>query len=258
MAMHTETLSSAWYEFTDLDDDTYVMAVLAGDDCDVIAASEEPDTNATAFTIYAGINRLDVTQGKTLWIRCPTGTCDLTYSKFGGIVFDVTKCKTVASDGTDSQVTTGEFVVSGYPAETGTYPPTLAFLESQSAGLISSATVNSAVLNLSFMRAYTSGTFRVFGIESGTSQSAAIVDYADLNTDLPRTSAYAEFEVGHSGKVSVDVAAIVQELLGASGWDTASPIQFVILPYLMTPDGTDQQIAIIASVRQTAVFVNAS
>ena len=252
--------TDVWHEITDLDNPEFCFLQLDASDTVICAfdENEPPELADVAEILQNGANAIQIPSGRSAWLKLISGTASIVYSQFGGVLFDPAKCKTVASDGTTSEVTDGGSVVVGYPAETGTYPPTLAFLETEAAGLNSSDTVNSAILNLSLSKTYPGGTFRIHGIESATSQSAAIVDYADLNTDLPRTSAYADFTAAYKGPVIVDVAAIVQELLSASGWDTESPIQFVILPVMMTANGTDQQITINADVRESVIFITAS
>jgi len=258
MPMHTETLTTAWYEFTDLDDDTFVMAVLAGDDCEVITAAEEPDANATAWTISAGINRLDISEGNSLWIRCPSGTCDLTYSQFGGIVFDTTKSKHAWSDGVSvSGAAPSALVVVGFDDTGAEEYKWLGFLETIAAGLASAATIDSARVLLKLELSSAGKVFRIYGITDPDSVSHMITDFATLESGFALSTEYAEFTIGQTGFASVDITDVVQELVNVAGWDTDSPIQLWIGPADTATADANTTISVIVS-SPSAVFVTAS
>jgi hypothetical protein len=256
MAMHTETLTSTWYQLADLDDESFVMAVTVGDDCDVVLDVATPDASATAFTISEGINRLDIPEGKSLYIRCPSGTCDLTYSKYSGIIMDRTKCAYAYSDAISVDVveagnTDIKMGVDDTPADALTY---VGFLQTVAAGIAGAATIDVATLRVQLFDFRPGQVLRIYGVAESTSQFATLTAYADLASGLTLTTEYVDITIGHSGTQSVDITDLLQELVNVSGWSGTSPIQFWVGETTGTVTGQDDTLSIYTGWKLTAVF----
>lgn len=256
MTMHTETLTTTWYEVTDLDDESFVMAVTVGDDCDVVLDVATPDAAATAFTISEGINRLDIPEGKSLWIRCPSGTCDLTYSKYSGIIMDRTKCAYAYTDGISVDVveagnTDIKMGVDDTPADALTY---VGFLQTVAAGIAGAATIDIATLRVQVFDFRPGQVLRIYGVAESTSQYSTLTDYADLASGLTLTTEFVDITIGNSGTQAVDITDLLQELVNVSGWSGTSPIQFWVGETTGTVSGQDYTLWIYTGWKLTAVF----
>lgn len=260
MTMHTETLTTAWYELTDLDDQTFVMIQTVGDDIDVVLDVAEPDAAATSFVFAEGFWRVDIPEGKSVWVRCPTGTCDLTYSKFSGIIMDRTKCAYAYSDGVsvDVVVAGNTDLIAGNddtPTDTLSY---VGFLQTVAASISGAATVDSAVLQLQLSRFIPGQVIRVYGVAEATSQFASLADYADLASGLTLTTEFVDITVGYTGDEAVDVTDLLQELVNVSGWDATSPIQLWVGETTSVVTGQDYTLSIYTGWKMTAVFAKVS
>lgn len=260
MTMHTETLTSAWYEVTDLDDESFVMAVTVGDDCDVVLDIAEPDVAATSFTISEGINRLDIPEGKSLWIRCPSGTCDLTYSKYSGIIFDRAKCAYAYADFVSVDVVEAgntDVKVGNDDSVTETLSH-VGFLQTVAAEIAGASSVDVATLRLQLARFIPGQVIRIYGVAEATSQFAALSAYADLASGLALTAEFVDITIGHTGSESVDITDLLQELVNVSGWNEASPIQLWVGETTGVVSGKDFTLSIYTGWKLTAVFATVS
>ena len=260
MPMHTQTLTTTWYELTELDDQTFVMIQAAGDDIDVVLDVVEPDVVATSFVFAEGFWRIDIPDGKSVWVRCPSGTCDLTYSKFGGIIMDRTKCAYAYTDAisVDVVVAGNVDVIVGTDdsgAELLTY---VAFLQTVAAGIAGAATVDSAVLHLRLSKFTAGQVLRVYGVAESTSQFATLSAYADLASGLTLTTEFVDITIGYTGFESVDIKDLLQELANVSGWDATSPIQFWVGETAGPVTGEDYTLSIYTEWKLTAVFASVS
>jgi hypothetical protein len=256
MALHTETLTTAWYELTDLDDELFVMAITVGDNVDVAIDVAEPVSGATSFSIAEGITRLDIPQGKSLWMRCPSGTCDLTYSKYSGIIMDRTKCAYAYTDGISVDVveagnTDIKMGVDDTPADALTY---VGFLQTVAAGIAGGATIDVATLRVQLFNFRPGQVLRIYGVAESTSQFATLTDYADLASGLTLTTEFVDITIGHSGSQSVDITDLLQELVNVSGWSGTSPIQFWVGETTGAVTGQDYTLWIYTGWKLTAVF----
>jgi len=258
--MHTETLTTAWYELTDLDDQTFVMIQTVGDDIDVVLDVAEPDVAATSFVFAEGFWRIDIPEGKSVWVRCPSGTCDLTYSQFSGIIMDRTKCAYAYTD-----TVTVDVVVAGNTDVIAGNDDTLAdtlsyvgFLQTVAAGISGAATVDSAVLQLQLSRFIPGQVIRVYGVAEATSQFATLSAYADLASGLTLTTEFVDITVGYSGDESIDITDLLQELVNVSGWDATSPIQFWVGETSSVVTGQDHTVSMYTGWKMTAVFAAVS
>lgn len=260
MPMHTETLTSTWYEVTDLDNESFIMAVIVGDDCDVVLDVATPDVAATSFTISEGITRLDIPEGKSIWIRCPSGTADLTYSKFGGIIMDRTKCAYAYTDAISVDVVVaGNTDVKVGDDDTGAETLShVGFLHTVAANIAGSATVDAATLRLQLFDFVPGQVLRVYGVAEPTSQFGTLSDYADLASGLTLTTEFVDITVGHTGSEAVDLTDLLQELVNVSGWDATSPIQLWVGETTGTVAGEDYTASIYTGWKLTAVFATVS
>ena len=259
MTMHTETLTTTWYEVTDLDDESFVMAVTVGDDCDVVLDVATPDAAATSFTISEGINRLDIPEGKSLWIRCPSGTCDLTYSKYSGIIMDRTKCAYAWLNVT----TSAEAVIAGNTElivgddNSGDDPINhVGFLQTVASGIAEAATIASAVLQLRLFQFRPGQVLRIYGVAETTSQFLTLLTYADLQdpAEIALTTEFVDITIGYNGSEAVDITDLIQELVDLTGWTTTSPFQFQVTETTGFTAAEDYTVRIYTGFKLTAVF----
>jgi hypothetical protein len=259
MAMHTETLSTTWYELTDLDDTLFVMAIIEGDDVDVVIDVAEPASGATAFTISEGITRLDIPDGKSLWMRCPTGTADLTYSQYDGLIMDRTKCAYAWLNVT----TSAEAVIAGNTDlivgddNSGDDPINhVGFLQTVASGIAGAATIASAVLQLRLFQYRPGQVLRIYGVAETTSQFSTLVTYADLQdpAEIALTTEFVDITIGYNGFQAVDITDLIQELVDLSGWTTTSPIQFQVTETTGFTSAEDYTVRIYTGFKLTAVF----
>lgn len=256
MTMHTETLTTTWYELTDLDDQSFVMVVSVGDDCDVVLDVATPDAAATSFTVVEGIWRFDIPDGKSVWMRCPTGTADITYSKFSGIIMDRTKCAYAYTDAIsiDVVVAGNTDVIVGVD-DTGADPITnVGFLQTVAAGIAGAATVDSATVHLRFSKFTPGQVVRLYGVAENSSQFATLTAYADLASGLTLTTEFVDITLGYTGEESADLTDLLQELVNVSGWSGTSPIQFWVGETTGTVAGVDYTLAVFTGWKLTAVF----
>ena len=236
------------------------MAVTVGDDIEVVADVAEPVSGATAFTIAEGITRLDIPDGKSLWVRCPSGTCDLTYSKFGGIIMDRTKCAYAYLDGvsTTGVVAGNTDVIAGdNDALTDTLYH-IGFLQTAAAGIAGAATVDSAVLQLRLSKFIPGQVLRIYGVAEPTSQFTSLVDYTAFDSGLSLTGEYVDITVGYTGAEAVDITDLLQELVNVMDWDAGSPIQFKVTETTGTVPTVDNRVVIFTDWKLTAVFAAVS
>lgn len=258
MTMHTETLTSTWYELADLDDESFVMIVTTGDDCDVVFDVAEPDALATSFAVSAGINRLDIPDGKSVWMRCPTGTADVTYSQFSGIIMDRTKCAYAYTDTLSIDVVVaGNTDITAGDDDTGANTVSnVGFLHTVAAGITGAATVNTATVHLRLSKFIPGQVIRLYGVAENSSQFSTLTDYASLASGLTLTTEFVDITVGYTGNESADITDLLQELVNVSGWTTTSPIQFWVGETTGTVTGEDYTLTIFTGWKQTAVFAS--
>lgn len=256
--MHTETLTASWYELTDLDDQTFVMAQTVGDDIDVVLDVAEPASDATAFTVAEGFWRFDIPEGKSVWARCPSGTCDITYSKFSGIIMDRTKCAFAYTDviSVDVVVAGNTDVVAGNDDTGAETILNVGFLHTGAAGISGASTIDSAVLQLRFSKFRPGQVLRVYGVADDASQFSTLMNYADLASGLTLTTEFVDITVGYTGSESADITDLLQELVNVSGWSGSSPIQLWLGETTGTVTGEDNTISIYTGFKKTAVFAH--
>ena len=248
MAMHTETLTTSWYQLTDLDDPLFTMLVIEGDDAEVTIDAAEPVTGAATFTLPEGIWRIDIPQGKYLWAKS-AGTTDIVFSKFGGLLLNFTDCAyAFSSNGevetgfvgaTDVTVGSDDLTVRDETLPYGFY----GFLKTVVAGIANSETIASAILQLRFVNAVPGVEFRVRGAFGN------LTSYEDI-AGLTTTTASVVFDAPFESTINLDVTSILQELVDDSGWDDTFPIRFTILA-TTAADGTNE----LATISRTGTYV---
>lgn len=259
MPLHTETLTTAWYQVDDLDDDEFVMLIVEGDDIDVAIDVVEPPGGSVTFTLVEGLHRLDIPSGKFLWLKCPTGTADATYSQFGGILMDTSKAAYAFNDNVaDEGLITASEVILGFDdtgAETYEF---IGFLHTVAANIDGAATIDQATLSLEFFNIYPGSLVTLYGVAESTSQFGTLADWADLESGLDLTTEFVEFTVGYTGRELVDITDLLQELVDLGGWNTASPIQLWFRYGSTAVVTVDTRSTIRVGSRLTAIFANVS
>jgi hypothetical protein len=262
MAMHTETLTAGtWYELSDLDEENFVFLHVDSSDTVILAfdAISPSSSSDVGGILIAGWNSIPIPIGKYAWVKLLSGSADVTYSKFGGISIDVSKCAFVGTDTIDEIVSTGTPPICGFdstPVNDYTY---IGLLHTEASGLSAAATIDDAVLSLTFAKSLPGREFVIYGIAETASVTSGITDYASLASGQTLTTASVLFEVDYSGRVSVDIAAIVQELVDLAGWTTSSPIQLWVADNLGMPvSAIDATILPQPDNRRSAIFVTAT
>ncbi len=263
MSMITETLTvGTWHELTDLDDAGLAQFYLDSADL-VIAALEaaEPDSASVGYSCTEGINTFSIPLGKQCWLKLTTGACDVTYSQFDGVLVDLDNCAYAKSDGVSvDDLVTGEPPIVGYddsPADQLSY---VGLLHTEAVGVASAATIDSASMTLLFSRVKVGRVIRVYGVESATSVTSGLTDYASLASGLTLTTAFEDVTLDGNGVARFDLTAIMQELVDDVGaWTTASPLQLWIGDNGSAPtSGNDETATTFVSGKSSALFVRAS
>jgi hypothetical protein len=263
MAMHTETLTvGMWYQIEDLDDPSFVYLYVDSTDTVILAFdAASPSSSSTVGGILTeGWNGIPIPIGKSAWVKLLSGTADVVYSKYDGITIDITKCAYAVTDTVAvDEVQSNTVPVAGFdatPTDDLTY---VGLIHTVAAGIAAAATIDAASLILTFSRSLAGRQFVVHGIESATSVTAGLTDYASLASGLTLTTASETFTVDYTGRVVIDFAAILQELVGVSGWATTSPIQiWIAADDTMPGTAIDATIAIQPDSRNSAVFATVS
>lgn len=259
MTIHTETLTTSWYELTDLDDQTFVMIQTTGDDIDLVVDVAEPDVSATSFVFSAGLWRIDIPDGKSVWVRCPSGTADITFSQFSGVVMNTAVCAFAYTDAISvDELVTGQNIVVGDDDSVPDKVNYVAFVETEAAGIAGAATINSAVLSLRFSRRIPGQVIRIHGVAESTSQAASVTSWAAIVGSLTLTTEYVDVTVGYEEIVRTDITDLLQELVNVSGWDATSPVQFTLGPTSAVTTGEDTTVSVFIDAKQTAVFALAT
>ncbi len=263
MPMVTQSLTAGtWYEFVDLDDSSLIQFYLDSTDV-VIAAFESstPDASSPGFLCTTGMNSFQIPVGKSCWVKLDSGTADVTYSQFGGILIHLQKCALAKSDTvTIDEVVTNVYPQAGFDDTPANQINYVGLLHTVAAGIASTATIDAASMLLQFAQFKSGRTIRVYGIESSTSITSGLTDYDSLAVDPTLTTAYVDVTLDSSGEATVDVAAILQELLDdVAGWSTSSPVQFRISDIDSVPSsGLDESHIILAAGRAAALYVRTS
>lgn len=252
MPLHTETLTSSWYQLEDLDDETYVMVAISGDDCEVGIDAVEPLAGSSTITLAEGLQRLDIPTGKYLWFKT-SGTTDITYSQFGALVLNATDCayafesngavETGFADNVDVRAGSDDLTVQDETLPYQYY----GFLKTVAADLPNAGTIASAVIRLQLLRFRPGVTFRLRGCYTDLTSHA---DIAGLTT----TTANVTFTVGFSGVEQVDITAIIQEMVDDAAWDDTYPIRLTVLATAGATD-TDDTIVITRGPKETFIIV---
>lgn len=260
MGMHTETLTTSWYQVTNLDDDLFVTLQLVGDDVVMVFDVSTPDAAATGFTLVESIIGINIPDNKAMYLRCPSGTCDVTYSQFGGIAMDRTKCAHAYTDGVgiDVVVAGNTDVTAGDNDSGADLINNVGFLHTGAAGIAGAATVDSATIRLQLAQFVPGQTIRIYGVAASTSQFSTLVDYADLASGLTLTTEFVDIVVGYTGDESADMTDLLQELVNVGGWTTSSPIQLWVGEPTGTVTGVDYTFTIYTGWTQTAIFATVS
>jgi hypothetical protein len=261
--MITQSLTvGTWYEFVELDDPTQVFFWLDSSD-EVILAFEAgtPSSTSVGAICLPGINAYPVPLGKTAWVKLTSGSADVTYSQFGGILIDQQNCAYAVSDTvTVDEVATNVFPIVGFdvsPLNPLTY---VGLLHTNSAGLSSTATINAAAVTLQLSSFRVGRTLRIYGIEEAASVTSGLTDYLSLASGVPLTTAFEDVTIDSSGFALLDLASVLQEIIDDTpSWGTSSPIQLWIGDITGMPtSGLNETATIFTVGRSSALFVRAS
>lgn len=263
MAMKTQALSvGTWYQFVELDNPEFIQFYLDSSD-EVIAAIEaaEPTSSSPGYFCVQGMNTFTIPLGKSLWVKLTSGSADVIYSQFGGVLIDEEKCAWAKTDAIAvDEVETGIPSRAGFDdsaTDTLTY---VGLLHTAAAGLASAATIDSAVMTLVFSQFKNGRTIRLYGIEDDTSITSALTDYNSLAVDPPLTTAFVDVTLDNSGSATIDLTSVIQELVDdVTGWTTSSPVQLQIVDTGSTPtSGNDETAVLFIQGRASALYVRAS
>ena len=254
--------AGTWYEFADLDDAGFVQFYLDSSDV-VIAALESstPDSSSAGFVCTAGMNQFAIPLGKSCWVKLASGSADVTYSQFDGILIDIAKCAfartdTIAVD----DVVANTLPIVGFDDSVANQLTYIGLLHTEAAGIAGTATIDSASITLQFGKFRSGRTIRLFGIEEASSITSSLTDYSDLATGYTLTTAFAEITLDGSGAGFADLTTVIQELIDdTAAWTTGSPVQLWISDIGSVPtSGLDETVSIAVTGRASALFVRAS
>lgn len=262
MAMLEYALTvDVWYELEDLDDPLSVFLYLEGTDPVVCAfGAIEPDaTSETGILLSEGVNAIPIPVGKSAWLKLLSGTGTVTFSQYGGITSDQSKCAYAYSDAVSvDEVETAVDVVVGNDDSVTEQLTYVGFIETVAADIAGAATVDSAVLQLRFGRIVPGQVLRIKGVAESDSQFSTITDYASLASGLTLTTEFVDVTVDYTGVQTIDITDVLQELVNVSGWDATSPIQFWIACTSSVVTGQDATVSVFTGYRQCAVFAAVS
>lgn len=261
--MHTQTLTAgAWHEIEDLDDPTFVYLYVDSTDTVILAfdAASPSASSTVGGLLVEGWNGFPIPLGKSAWIKLLSGTGSVIYSKYDGIQLDVTNCAYAVTDTvTIDEVQANTTPVAGFDTTPTNQLTYVGLIHSVPAGIAGSATVSAASMVLTFSRSLVGREFVVHGIEAASSITAGLTDYASLAVDPTLTTASETFVVDYTGRVVIDLTAILQELVAVSGWTTSSPIQLRIAPSDSMPvTAVDATVILQPDSRNAAIFATAS
>ena len=258
MTMITYTLTSGvWYELEDLDDHLLAIFTIDGTGpCIGAVDVTTPGSSDPGYILFEGINQFVIPPGRQAYVKLLSGSADIIYSQFSGILMDPTKCAYARSDGvavddlfTDVDPQVGK---DDSPTDELDY---VGYLHTVAANIANAATITTAILTLALSAFRVGRTVRVYGVDSATSQFGTLTDYASLASGLSLTTAFTDVDIDGTGILNVDVDAILTELVALGGWGTSSPVQF----WLGDPDaataGVDATCVIDRNSRLTALLV---
>ena len=262
MAMLEYALTvDVWYQLEDLDDAESVFLYLEGTDPVVCAfGAMEPDaTSETGILLSAGVNAIPIPFGKSAWLKLLSGTGTITFSQYGGIASDQSKCAYAYGDGISvDEVETNVDIVVGNDDSVTDQLTYVAFVQTVAGGIAGAATVDSAVLQLRFGRIVPGQVLRIYGVAESSSQFATITDYASLASGLMLTTEFVNVTVNYTGVQTVDITDLLQELVNVSGWDATSPIQLWIGCTSSVVTGQNTTVRILTGNQQCSVFASVS
>jgi hypothetical protein len=258
--MFTVSLTvGTWYEFVSLDEPQYVVFQFDSPDPAIVAFEPStPDSASAGFSVGEGINTFAIPFGKKCWIKLISGAADITYSQFGGIEIDIEKCAYAVSDTiTVDEVVPNAFPVAGFDDSAANQLTYVGLLHTEAANLADTATIAAATITLQFASFRTGRTLRIYGIEEAASITVGLTDYLSLASGQTLTTAFEDVTLDGSGSSSVDLTAILQELIdNTPSWSTSSPVQLWIGDISSVPSsGLNETATIIISGRASALFV---
>ena len=260
MSMVTQSLTvGTWYQFTSLDDPSVVQFYLNSSDV-VIAALEAstPDSSSPGFLCVGGMNQFLIPLGKSCWVKLASGTADVIYSQFDGILIDAVKCAFARTDAISiDEVLSNVFPIAGYDDSATDTIEHVGLLHTEAANVASAATIAAATITLQFSSFRTGRMLRIYGIEEAASITLGLTDYASLASGQTLTTAFEDVTIDSSGFATVDLTAILQELVDDTpSWTTSSPVQLWIGDNGSSPSsGLNETATIITSGRGSALFI---
>lgn len=261
--MITESLTvGAWYEFVNLDNVEFVQFYLDSAD-EVLAAIEsaEPDSGSAGYFCTEGMNVFTIPQGKSLWVKLTSGTADVIYSQFDGVLVDISKCAFARTDtiGIDEAIA-NVFPIVGFDDSVTDQITYVGLLHTEAAGVAGAATIDSASMTLQFGQFKAGRDIRIYGIEEASSITSGLTDYASLASGQTLTTAFVDITLDGSGSAFVDLTSVLQELVDDTpSWGTSSPVQLWIGDESGSPtSGLDETASLTVTGRVSALFVRAS
>jgi hypothetical protein len=101
-------------------------------------------------------------------------------------------------------------------------------------------------------------TISIKGIEAASAVASSIADFSDLDTSLTLTTAQVVWTVGIENVQSIDITAILDELIGVSGWDASSPVQLMLDISGTYNSSVDGRVTVEALDRRTVIYAKVS
>jgi len=249
--------AGVWYQIQNLDDPLFCFLQLDSTNTVICAfdVAEPLSVADVGIVLVEGVNSLPIPPNKSAWIKLISGAGSIIFSQYGGITSDQSKCAFAYTDSVAvDEVETAVDVVVGNDDSVSDQLAYVAFIETVPGNIAGAATVDSAVLQIRFGRIVPGQVLRVYGIAESSSQFATLTDYTSLASGLTLTTEFVDITVNYTGVQEVDITDLLQELVGVSGWDTASPIQLWVGCTSSVVTGEDTTVTILTGYRHCAVF----
>lgn len=254
MSMVSEALTvGVWHELTDLDDDNAVQFYLDTSDTVFAAFSaSEPDDSTPGDFCVQGMNSFQLLFGRKCWLKLFSGSANVIYSQFGGLLIDEELSVSAFTDGGSTDKNQAGLVVAGFDEPNSmTY---VGLIHTKPGGFVRTQTVSAATLFLNLAGNAKGRTFTLSGIAETSSITAGLTDYDSLASGQTLTTETVSFTVGTSGQSSVDVTSIVDELVNLTGWTAASPMQFHLVDAGTAETGRNTTLAVLTGGKTSVLF----
>lgn len=254
--------STDWMELIDPDYVNRALTIIVDGtgDAELIFEVVEPAAGATGFPLTAGAQILTVPEGKRPFVRVNSGSADIYYPSFNGIVCEVSTCGYTynGNAGADHDAVLNADIEVGFDDLTvraAANPYELrGYLITDAAGVAAGDTLHAAVLSLRVLRMSAGRTVRIYGLKYNSSQAASVTDWSNLNS-LTKTTAYVEISEPPMDMLQCNITDLLEELQAVSGWTTSSPIQLILIDQGSTVTDEDTRLIISRESQQTNVTI---